>query len=142
MAHALLASSVMDWESSIPEEPAAKIRRRARRALGIVAMATLPIALVAAIGGLRSASETAQAIAADRASYAIGISAGAGLRGVARVSLDDLRRGLIDGLAESGRQTGIMSRAELFSRLREVTKRLSDSELEAISARIDRSQDS
>jgi hypothetical protein len=80
--------------------------------------------------------------AVERASRAIGISTGTALRGVVPLSLEDFRRGLIDGLRGPGTETQVMSRVELFARIRELTKRLNDAEIAAVAARIDRSQDS
>ena len=79
---------------------------------------------------------------ADRTSYAVGLSAGAGFRGVVPVTMDAFRQGLIDGLGGDATQTRVMPRPELFARMRELMKELSDAELAEVSKRIDSMQDS
>ncbi len=79
--------------------------------------------------------------AGERTSYAVGFSAGAGLRGVVPVSVDDFRQGLLDGLGGDTTQTRVLSRSEFFSAIRQLMKRLSEAELAAVAARIDQEQD-
>jgi hypothetical protein len=77
-----------------------------------------------------------------RSSQAVGLSAGAGFRGIQSVSMEDFRAGLLDGLGGGTSETRVMARPELFARIRDVMKRLSEAELAAVAARIDREQDS
>lgn len=69
----------------------------------------------------------------------LGYSTGAGFRGVVPILPDELRQGLLDGLGEET-AARVMSRPELFARIRRVMQRLGDAELAALSARIDESQ--
>jgi len=77
----------------------------------------------------------------SRASWAVGLSAGAGLRGALEPAPEALRRGLVDGLAHGMATTPVMERRETYERVREVLQRLSDAELAAIAARVDEARD-
>jgi hypothetical protein len=121
------------------------------RPVAIAAAALLPAALFAIAAALFAIAAALPASAPDspevrpgaldRTSYAVGFSAGAGLRGVVPVSVDHFRDGLLDGLGGVATQARVMSRPELFSRIRDLMKRLSDAELAAVAARIDETQD-
>jgi hypothetical protein len=103
-------------------------------AAALVALALLAAAMLYAWApGLVSAP--GEEIA--RASYAVGVSAGAGFRGVMPVSLADFRQGLVDGLGDEAAQVRVLSRPELFLEIRNVMRRLSDAELALVAARLD-----
>lgn len=114
-------------------------RRAAATLLVIVASSLVAVAALLAPAMRRATGEGA--VSVERTSYAVGYSAGAGLRDVARLPLDPFRQGLLDGLAGGESSTRVMSRAELFSRIRAVMKRLSDAELARVAERIDETQD-
>lgn len=118
-------------------------RHRARwSTLLVVAIAAAAIPLLFVLHQQRtSPAPRAQGDARATTSYAIGLSAGAALRGVVDARVDAFRRGLVDGLADDARHTSVMSRPERFARLREAMRRLSEAEIAAVSSRLDESAD-
>jgi len=84
----------------------------------------------------------AGADARARASLAVGLSAGAGLRGVVSIDLDAFRRGLLDGLDGHAAREAVMSRPERFERMRDVLRRLGEAEIAEVAERLDQERDS
>jgi len=80
--------------------------------------------------------------ATERASRAVGFSAGADFRGVVPVDLDAFRRGLLDGLAGEPARPAAMSRAERFAHMRDVMRRLGEAEVAEVAERLDQDRDS
>ena len=77
----------------------------------------------------------------ERASYALGYSAGSGFRPIgAELDLEQLRRGLLDGLRAHGEREHVLSRPERIAQLRRVAKRVQQAQLDALSERLDREQ--
>ncbi|MEW6268828.1 MAG: hypothetical protein AB1689_05970 [Thermodesulfobacteriota bacterium] len=91
----------------------------------------------------RSTNEAAapHATPVGRASYAVGFATGRDFRGILPPALAPFEQGLRDGLAGPPRDARVMSRPELFARIRGTMKLLGDAELAAVAARIDESQD-
>lgn len=115
-------------------------RNAVRRGVLLIAASTGTCLLaLAATFPLRATERGANDVA--RASSAIGLSAGAGFRGVIEVDRASFRRGLLDGLAAGTDGERGMSRPEYFARIRAVTRLLSEAELAAIAHRVDETRD-
>jgi hypothetical protein len=80
--------------------------------------------------------------ATARASRAVGLSAGAGFRGVVSIDLDAFRRGLLDGIASEPAPQAAMSRVERFARMRDVMRLLGEAEVAEVAERLDQDRDS
>jgi hypothetical protein len=111
-------------------------RRRAIAAAALAVAAGLAISVTH-----RPTTSDAGAGRADRTSYAVGLSAGRDFGRVAGFAPEFLRQGLLDGLGAEASEQRIMSRPERFTHIREMMKRLSDAELAAVAARIERDQE-
>jgi hypothetical protein len=114
---------------------------RIASAVGIAVTASRSLALFAALALALLGPWAARDAARERASYALGLSTGASFRGVLPMQTAALRQGLADGLGGEATQYRLMSRPELFARIRRVMKRLSAAELAAVAARIDAEQE-
>ena len=115
---------------------------RTRRALGGASALLLVPSLLALAATLPSAPRAGRdADAVERASWAVGVSAGSGFRGVVDVELEAFRRGLRDGLAGAPHDRRGMTRPEYLARIRHAMKLLADAELATVAARIDESPD-
>lgn len=103
----------------------------------------LGVALAAgAVATLRDGRTDARDESIARASRAVGVSAGAGFRGVMSIDIDAFRRGLRDGLAGKPSAETPMSRAERFARMRDVMRRLGEAEVAEVAERLDQDRDS
>jgi len=115
-------------------------RSRAVRRVAVLATVALLAVLAAHRAGLRLVGIGDDPPIA-RTSWAVGFSTGIGLRDAMALSADEFRQGLVDGLGGEATQARVLTRPELFAAMRDVTKRLTEAELAAVSARIDEEQD-
>jgi hypothetical protein len=123
------------------EAPAAVASSISRAAVAAALLLGAALAL-GAVATLRDARTDVGDASIARASRAVGISAGAGFRGVMSIDLEAFRRGLRDGLAGEAAAETPLSRPERFARMRDVMRRLGEAEVAEVAERLDHDRDS